>query len=333
MGNAAVWLICLGVLAFAQPARAFAEPEALSPALGCLAPAADRLKKLEYPEAAFERRDGGTVEVELRFAAADQPPGVKLIDGSFLLGGGPLVEAVIEHVAQFRVPCMGSADAPVTLRQQYVFTPNDGRKVAASLSVDAAGEVQRTLRQCIVHADGELKPSYPNRARRKGDEGKVLAMLLFTRADAPPEVTLIDGTLSTALRGAVQHHAQGFRMPCLQDRPVQVARLFSFLLEDGLARRAVLQDMTLLGLVRNAGRFPQPVFFDLTAMGCPFDVRLTYYRPHFYNRVEELETSVAARRPFLDWLSQIELKLSPTLQTAMYGETSSITVPCGSVDL
>jgi hypothetical protein len=68
-------------------------------------------------------------------------------------------------------------------------------------------------------------------------------------------------------------------------------------------------------------------------MGCPFDLRLSYYRPHRRNVVSELENTNPARAAFMDWLSMVTLNLDSANNTAILGDQITVSVPCGKLDL
>jgi hypothetical protein len=60
---------------------------------------------------------------------------------------------------------------------------------------------------------------------------------------------------------------------------------------------------------------------------------VTYARPFDRNSVQELDASVPARRPLLEWLAGITLDLSPKQNRAVLGESMTLSVPCGKLDL
>lgn len=80
--------------------------------------------KPEYPAEALQRKDGGTVKVQLEFRAPGDRPRVTVLERA---ESSELNHVVAHHVEQFRVPCMEASAGPVTLVQAYVFDPTGHR--------------------------------------------------------------------------------------------------------------------------------------------------------------------------------------------------------------
>ena len=323
------WALCCVAVAATTTARAQQSELGVSASLGCLAPSLEQRGVPTYPENLLRGKDGGTVHIELTFTAPDAAPRMTLLNKEVVFDA--LVDAVRDHVRRLRLPCMNPAADPVTLRQDYVFVPNDGRKVMASALVDRADEARRRMLACISHAEGIPRPEYPAESRRREEQGKVFLKVRFVAPDKPPEVDVLASTKFNALRAAVLKHAEGLRLPCLKAEPIEVTQLYIYKLEGGA--RAVLRDTTLTQWLGAARAWRGPVFFDFATMGCPFDVRLSYFAPHASNGVREVETSNAARRPFLDWLAKIELNFPEPTNTRLLGDTTTISIPCGTLDL
>jgi hypothetical protein len=329
-GWRARWLLAAWCSAWATSAAAQQTELAPSVALDCMTPPTALRQKMEYPPQAYERKDGGTVQVELVFTRADAPPRFELIDED-RQALDSLVDAVRQHVRAYRVPCMQEGQPPVTLRQQFVFVPNDGRKVMASPVRDQADPARRALIQCIAHVRGQKRPAYPESVRRDEGQGNYLVELTFNAADAPPTVRMLAAAPSRRLQAEVLDHLQGLRMPCLQGEPVRLSQIYSFRMDGG--ERTVLRDLTLLKLLGAARKPLPPAYLDLDIMGCPFDVRLSYFQPHRRNFVGELETRHPARKPLLDWLALIELDLPAATNTTVLGDETTVRIPCGTIDL
>jgi hypothetical protein len=283
-----------------------------SPAVECLMPASESRGAPEYPAALLERKDAGTVNVELIFTAPDLPPRVSVTEGSTVFDA--FIWAVRSHVAQYRVPCM-----------------NDGRKVMSSAPQDRAQAARAGAVRCLTRSDGERTPYYPVDARQAQAQGRYYVESRFTAPDTPPEVTILAGAPSRSLRRSVADFTKGWRMPCLGDSPMTVRTLFIFKLDGG--ERTLLRDMRLRQFVQTARRAPRPAYFDTNTMGCPFDVRLAYYRPHSSNDVRELDNTNLARRPLLDWISQLELSFPVETNTELLGQEITLTVPCMTIDI
>ena len=323
------WALCCAAVTAATAARAQQSELGVSASLACLTPSVEQRGVPTYPENLLRGKDGGTIQVELTFTAPDSAPRMSLLNKEVVFGA--LEDAVRDHVRKLRLPCMNPGADPVTLRQDYVFAPNDGRKVMASSLVDRADEGRRRLLGCLAHAEGIPRPDYPAESRRRDEQGNVFVKLRFVAPDKPPEVDVLASTTFKALRVAVLKHVEGLRLPCIKAEPIEVTQLYIYKLEGGA--RAVLRDTTLTQWLSAARAWRGPVFFDFNTMGCPFDVRLRYFAPHASNGVRELESSNVARRPFLDWLSKIELNFPEPANTRLLGDTSTVSVPCGTLDL
>lgn len=323
----------LGLLAAAAVAvngAAMAQPMlASSDAVACLTLVAGA-PALVYPEEMLRRKDGGTVRVALRFEAADQPPRVTVLDEDWQNLDG-LEDSVRAHVRHLRVPCMPAGSPAVVLRRDYVFVPNDGRKVVASRARDAADQVRRDQLTCIAHLTGLKSPDYPAKARREELQGNVYVRLRFEASDQPPRFELLAAPRQSVFERAVRDYVEQLRMPCLTSTPVEVTQLYTFKFAEG--PRVLLKDLNLKQLVGLARDPPSGVYFDLNQMQCPFSLRLRYFRPQGPNQVNELDTTHPARQPFMDWLSQITLNFPPERNTELLGQSITVEVPCGTVDL
>ena len=268
--------------------------------------------------------------MELRFRAADQAPKVTVLDEDRQTLGA-LEDAVREHVVHLRVPCMAAGSPAVVLRRDYVFVPNDGRKVAASQPRDQADSARREQLACITHLKGLKRPDYSRLALRDAKQGNVYVRLRFEAPDQPPMLEVLAASRHTVLVAEVRDYAADLRMPCVGSQPVEHTQLYKFRIEDGA--RSVLRDMSLVQLVGAARDLPRGVYFDLNTMQCPFSLRLSYFRPQGPNEVRALGNNHPARQAFMDWLSQITLNLPAELNTEVLGQTITVEVPCGTVDL
>ncbi len=282
----------------------------------------------EYPLELYERRDDATLNVELIFGGPDDAP--RVVVKSDTAYDGRFEAAVRKYVRQFRVPCMKAEDAPVRLRQVYVFTPNDGRKVAVSAPVDERAQERKAKLACITHVLNIKAPSYSRNALLVDAQGPVIVNLRFVQPDAPPEVRIL-AAAHKLLKQEIEDYSAGLRLPCLEGDTISLNRLYDFKLVGG--ERTVLRDTKLPQLLASARNLTAPVFFNFDTMGCPFDVRMTYFQPYLSNDVHELETSRPARQPFLDWLSGLTLNLDEKTNLRVVGKQMTIGVPCGSLDL
>ena len=300
-----------------------------SAAVACLTPPAGARSKPTYPKQLLERKEGGTVDVEMTFRAPDEAPRVKVLHRSST--PDLMVSAVKEYLQEFRVPCMQPGDAPVTMLQSFSFDPVDGRQTFASGPVDRAETADREVFACLTQIAPAARPAYTTAAVRAGEQGRLLVQLKFDRPDEPPTMTVLAAPKGRYLRTAVQDFIAGYRLPCLKDKPVVGRQMFTFRI-DG-ERRTVLKDVGLAAFVRAAKPVGGPVRFDLEQMGCPFDVRVTFLQPVESNLVQQLDNIDPRRAEFLEWLATLRLDVDAKTSNELLGDTMTVSVPCGKVDL
>ena len=294
----------------------------------CLTPDSAQRGLPVYPKQELEDRLGGNVQVELIFTTPDKRPEVKVLESSL---NEAFVDAVKDHVRQFRGPCLEYADIPARLRQTYVFVP-DGQLITSSAPVDADEAERRRMVSCVVRDKPSEKPEYPWNARRSEQSGRVLVVARFTAPDQPPQVTTFDSRFNNLLVDYAKDWVRGYRLPCHSGRPVEYTYTLRFQFEGD--RPSGFKDISLhtfVGAVK--GIEQQRVVFDFKTMQCPFEVQLHYRQPDLPNVVGVVGEAVAERQPFLDWLSQAELKLTPQQHAAVVGAEASLDVPCGGIDL
>lgn len=313
----------------AAPNVALAADMALapSPAVSCLTLPPGAPARPEYPPEALERREGGVVRVQLVFRGPDQRPDVKILHSAAV----DLLDNVVEkHVRQYRVPCMQSG-GPVTLLQEYAFDPDGRRRVMASATRDDADTARAAQMKCLRHKNADSRPAYPKESLYQEEQGTVLAKMHFTAPDQPPTMELVAPTPHKRLRISVKDYIAGLTLPCLRDGPIDIIIAYQFVIEGGA--RTLLKDIKLLQLLGASKDLATPAFFDLNTMACPFDVRLTYYRPFAQNTVQQLDTLNPAREPLLNWLAGMTVNLSDARQLTLYGNTMIVSIPCGKIDL
>lgn len=308
--------------------------EGPSPAQQCLVTSGPTVKPLVYPEVAYKRKDQGTVSVRLTFTAPDESPDYKLLS-DHTTTPLELLDAVRTHVRQFRVPCLKPGAAPVVLHQDYVFTPNDGRKVVASDPELRGADGERPYQSSCTLNAADSVPNYPQRLQRKDIWGPVLVNLHFAGPKDAPKIEMLSspdsGLGSSVVSAASQLRLRCTAEPVAEEFPKTLGVIYQFRLIDRPV--AVLNDTDLVNLVRNGRDYATPVYFDTAQMGCPFDVRLTYKRPYDLNFVEELEQAHPGRKPLLDWLKRLTLRLSEKTSRLVVGDTMTVSIPCTTVDL
>jgi hypothetical protein len=317
----------LGVAGAWRTAGAQTVAAAPSAAQQCLTRAPGQEAPLAYPEELLARKDTGRFKVSLTFHGPDAAPWFRVLDDTPI--DKSFIRVVREYVAGYRVPCMAAGDPPVVFTQEYVFAPNDGRKVMATQPTDERERLRQTLAKC-VRSEAAAPPEYPEGARQLEMQGKVYVELAFDGPTSPPVVRVHDSPHSRLLATAMKH-AQSMRMPCHPgDGRVAIDMLYKFSLIGD--RRTLLKDANVASVVRSAAAFPRPAYFDWNTMGCPFDLRLTYFQPFRPNQVQQLETDRPERQAFMDWLSAVRLKLDDKTNNAVLGDTMTVHVPCGTLD-
>jgi hypothetical protein len=306
-------------------AQALQAPE--SAAVACMTPPPELRPKIVYPVEVFERREGGTVTVEMDFVAPDRPPRYS-IERDFGAVGRAFAAAIHDHVMALRVPCL---TVPVRLTQDFVFVPNDGRKVTWTRAVQPAAPGAARQLGCVTRPSAaplEVTPSVWGGLTRSA----VLLELTFTAAAEPPLVKVLAPSPAAGLTREAVERSLAMRNPCADGQPLRAEQLWIF--RQPGAPRSVLKNAGLaafLGSVKDLDRLQ--VFFDFNTMGCPFDVALSLRQPHGRNYVGEIGPAQSARRPFLDWLASLSLDLTPRQLTEVLGESMTISVPCGTLDL
>jgi hypothetical protein len=327
----AAWLrlgFGLSLLFLAGPARAQDPTLEPSAAQRCLTPVDERRGEPVYPPHALMLGAKGRVKVELAFAAHDKRPAVTVLDSD---GDRSFVDAVKEHVAAFRVPCLGRAEAPARLVIEYVFRPGDGRHVSWTDPLDADAAARGEMLKCLRHESGDKAPAYPLAARRNGVQGRVLTRLRFDSADQPPQAQVFARPGARLLARQVKDWVQGYRLPCLGGAPLEMSQVFAFVFEGevyGFKPASLVEFLAAVKGIRS-----QRLQFDFNAMGCPFDVRLRYRQPDLVNAVGTPGPPDASRRDFLDWLGRAELALPGPSLDAIFGDEVTLRIPCTKIDL
>jgi hypothetical protein len=277
----------------------------------------------EYPFAAWKRNQAATVEAKLRFDGPDRAPEAELRASTRDGDAADFLAAVKAHVAALRLPCMAAGSQPVRLTQVYDFRA-DGRKVYPSRPTDDDDPARRAALRCITRpASG---PEYPTRAARENIQGNVVALVRYEAPDRPPMVRLHARPDMRPLLPVVEEFLAGFRMTCLAGSPVEVAMSFVFRLNDDVKGFKPLTLTQLLGSIR--GLPAAGLELDTRPMGCPFDLSFWYRQPFLPNVVDEIASTDPARRSLIGLLEQVELLGSTSTLNAIYGDTTTITVPC-----
>lgn len=328
------WAAALVLAAGVLPAAAQTVTLEPSAATRCLTPALGQRGTPEYPFGAWKRGQKGRVAVELSFTTADKQPAVKVLasegEGD---SEGAFVDAVRQHVAAYRVPCLSEGPAGLArLRLEFVFQPDQPE--AQTLGPTDPGEARRgKLLECVAHSSGQKSPEYPMSALRLELQGRVLARLRFNTKDHAPQAQVLARPAAQPLASAIESFVNGYRMPCFDGgEPVEATFTYVFVIEDtGAFGLKPLGLVTLMGSVR--GIQQQALQFDTTTMACPFNVKFQYRQPYMYNWVAEVGGSHAARGPLLVWLANQHLELPRRALDAVFADHTVITVPCAKINL
>jgi hypothetical protein len=316
------------------PGTARADPSAelaSSSAQRCLLPANDDRVKPIYPPNLYDARISGSVTAEFVFTRPDESPDVTLDSPD----RAEFKEAIRVYARQLRVPCMAAKSEPVKLVQTFDFVPNDGRKVVWTTPADTTAPARKELSRCVTRPPADTI-QYPEAMQREQRDAIVIARLRFFDPRLPPTFEMLSDGGHRSFGSAVTNYIDGLRMPCLAGDAIEQNWYFGFTIDDGGGemKRRVLKDLPLsnfLAVVKPIK--PDSVFFDTTAMKCPFDVRLTFAQPFEPNKLEELDEEVPARHAFLDWLGQREINLDVKHAGQFLGQQMTIHIPCGKIDL
>lgn len=75
------------------------------------------------------------------------------------------------------------------------------------------------------------------------------------------------------------------------------------------------------------------VRFDFNEMGCPFDLNINLYRPYARNTLGQFGQPNAKRKPFMDWLAQLTMRIPSEAEPYLIGQAVKVSVPCTILDL
>lgn len=318
-----------GLLLAALPAPGWAQRVELAPsaAVECLTPVAAQRGAVEYPLAELKIGKAGRVKMQARFTAPDKPPTLEVLESE---GGAEFVAAVREQMRTWRVPCLPQPAGEARLEQEYVFSP-DKREIYWGAPQDKYDEVRLAQEACLVHVSGRKQPEFPRAALRDGVQGRVVTRLTFNTPDKPPLGQVHFRPDAELLGKAIKDWVTGYRLPCLSGESVALDIGFTFVFEGESYGFRPLTLRQFLPMVK--GILKQKPVFDTNTMGCPFDLRFVYRQPAMKNAVGSIAQRDAARRPLLEWLAGVELDLPPKSLDAVFGDETTITVPCVKIDL
>jgi len=314
-------------VAWAQGAATELVP-AQGPLTTCLASTS---KQPVYPDVAA----GAVVRVVMRFDSANEPPRV---DVKFNNGGALSEKAVLEHVGTYRLPCLKPGSSATASQEFQFVSPAPATKIIEAPLRDDTPDT-RVSKECLRGVLEAPKPDFPQRrliadTRDMVEPGIVLTRMTFSRPDAPPAVEILYDGGDRRLASAVESAIEAYRLPCAKvgEKPIVAAQKFLFAYE-GYAPAQLkpkLALVQLLTLVKDMNS--HKVRFDLTTMGCPFEVDVTAYTPYMPNGVGEVGPRDPNRREFLEWLRAVTFEFPPAAKRTAIGSSSRITVPCAVLD-
>ncbi len=325
-------LVMVSFRSEAQEPRALGEGITIEPkasAVACLQLSTGDRAPLAYPSDVPDRKESAVVRVKLTFKSADAGPAVDVLYNS----GRPGFEAVVrDHVKAYRLPCLTAQSAPVSAMQEFQFVPGDNsRKVIWNEPRPDADPDDEMIAACLTTKG---HPAYPRRALQDGLQGTVVVRMTFKEPDAAPLTEIVFDGGSAVLANAVKANVRDYRLPCLLPSRVPVTGFQQFAFRLSNDENFVLKDVTLKQFLGGVdGLEKQRIRFDLNTMACPFDVRFKLYQPYMPNAVGEFGTSDPNRREFLEWLKTVSLKLPSDAKRQVIGDSMTIAVPCGILDL
>ncbi len=282
---------------------------------------------ISYPKDMEALNVNSRVNAVLTFTSPNRGPALSF-EGSAPLQ--PFANAINQYVSNMRLSCMDSSQSKVVLKQTFDFDALGHRIVKASQVDDPALKEMSKLYACMEHKKPGSIPQYPQSARRYDREGHVFATMRFTKADQAPEVTVSGTPGQSDLNNSVLTYAEGLRIPCLGNEPYTTTIHYVFTFND--SGRFTLKNSTLAEFLKFAKADTKSAKFDFNTMSCPFDVKLTYRRPYVGNSVDQLDNYDGARKPFLDWLKDLELQFDNKTREKVIGSNVVLSVPCGQLE-
>jgi len=296
--------------------------------MSCLVPKSVDVHPIGYPAREEAMRTEGSVRVRMEFAGPVDAPKVDILFSS----GESFEKAVRSHVDGYRLPCMPSGHAPVVAVQEFAFDPRGGAKVHWSEPWETAPTSPGKCQPSGLDSSSLRYPTW----RSINRPVSVLVRMRFDRPDDAPRAEVLNAKdlPSEYFAEEVIEAVRKLRLSCAPSRrwPVTAIQIYRF--RQNTDRVSLLNDLPLakfLGSVRDVD--DHKVRFDLSSMGCPFDVELRLYQPYARNGVGEVGQTNPNRAAFLTWLSTLSLRIPDETLNQVLGDTMRISVPCGVLDL
>lgn len=320
------------VVAQAVAAAEGFEFETSNTVLACLTSTQPERKNPTYPSGvAYET--SAVVRVHLTFASSDAAPDVEV---KFNNGPEAFADAVRDHVATYRLPCLPSGKKIVGAQEFQFVQRGPSSAVLKSAARNADGYLNLSP-DCMAGILGAPPPVFPAARFNEPYEspGAVLVRITFTAPDQPPLTKILYDGGDRRRSAAVVRSVSEYRLRCMQpgDEPAVAVQLFDFRYQgdDPIRLKDELPLVQFLTLVK--GIQQQTVRFDFTTMGCPFQVKLSLYQPYHTNGVKEVGQPDPNRREFVEWLRNLQVVLAPSLMKTTIGQRTTVSVPCVLLNL
>ncbi|WP_374518120.1 hypothetical protein [Undibacterium squillarum] len=282
---------------------------------------------ISYPKDMEALNVNSRVNAVLTFTSPNRGPELSFEGSAPLV---PFANALKQYVSNMRLSCMDGGPSKIVLKQTFDFDALGHRIAKASQVDDPELKEKARYNACMVHKKPGSVPEFPRRASRDGREAHVFATLRFTQADKAPEVSLSSTRGQADFDNAVNAYVEDLRIPCLGKEPFVTTIHYMFMFsEDG---RVVLKSGTLAEFLKFAKADTKSAKFDFNTMSCPFDVKLRYTKPYMANSVVQLDNYDGARKPFLDWLKDLELQFDNKTREKVIGSNVVLSVPCGQLE-
>jgi hypothetical protein len=296
--------------------------------MSCLTLKASDAQVIGYPAREEAMRTEGSVRVRMEFTGPGDAPNVDVLFAST----ASFEEAVRSHVRAYRLPCMPSGHAPVVAVQEFAFDPRGGPKVHWSEPWETEPMSAGGCQPSGLDSRSVRYPSWTSTNRPVN----VFVRMRFDGPGEAPRAEILNAKdlPSKYFAEEVTEAVHEIRLSCAPSRrwPVTAIQIYRFTRDTD--RVSVLKDLTLakfLGAVREVDA--HKVRFDLSSMGCPFDVELRLYQPYARNSVGEVGQPNPNRAAFLTWISTLSLGIPDETLNQVLGDRMRISVPCGVLDL
>jgi hypothetical protein len=324
-----VLVVCLfalvaGAAAGLAQAQTEVHPKSPAQALECLV---KPTRAPSFPER--HRLDDGTgaMRVLLKFKQADAAPEIELL---YNTARQDMQDQVRRYLDGYRLPCLRAEDGEVRAVQEFHFNNSDQQ--AKPLPPERSGDAPPF---CVV-APREDIGAESERGRFEPEH--VIVVASFTGdGQQRPEVKFIYSNATSGFEKALRKHLAKYRMPCRKggEKVQEFQQQFTLFQEGatqyGLAR-SVYSLREFLGLTEEPTKLIAQ--YDFKTMGCPFDVKYTFYGGKLPNEAVALGPADPNKLPFLSWLASLNLSFKNKHQANdLFGSDLQIAVPCGSLRL